>query len=116
RMRAGRRKGARHRGSYRSACRGARAAWGGARVADGQRPDRGLGDRARRARHARAQGRPRRVEAVRGGRVTEALDIRYAKRDGVAIAYATMGGGTRDLVLVPEYFSNLVYDHTDSRL
>jgi len=43
-------------------------------------------------------------------------DIRYARRDGVAIAYATMGEGMRDLVLVPEYFSNLVYDHSDLRL
>jgi class 3 adenylate cyclase len=48
--------------------------------------------------------------------MSEPLDIRYAKRDGVAIAYATMGEGARDLVLAPEYFSNLVYDHTDLRL
>jgi class 3 adenylate cyclase len=46
----------------------------------------------------------------------EPLDIRYAKRDGVAIAYATMGNGNRDLVLVPEYFSNLVHDQSLRRL
>jgi class 3 adenylate cyclase len=45
--------------------------------------------------------------------MSEPLDIKYAKRDGVAIAYATMGEGTRDLVLVPEYFSNLVYDQSE---
>jgi len=56
------------------------------------------------------------MDPLRGGSVTEALDIRYARRDGVAIAYATMGTGGRDLVLVPEYFSNLVYDHTEPRL
>lgn len=45
--------------------------------------------------------------------MSEALDICYAKREGVAIAYATMGDGSRDLVVVPEYFSNLVYDQTE---
>ncbi len=44
------------------------------------------------------------------------LDIRYAKRDRVAIAYATMGDGDRDLVVVPEYFSNLVHDQSLRRL
>jgi class 3 adenylate cyclase len=48
--------------------------------------------------------------------MSEPLDIRYARRDGVAIAYATMGEGARDLVVVPEYFSNLVYDQAEPGL
>jgi class 3 adenylate cyclase len=36
-------------------------------------------------------------------------DIRYARNDGVAIAYQVVGEGERDLVLVPGFVSNLVY-------
>jgi class 3 adenylate cyclase len=38
------------------------------------------------------------------------LDIRYARSGGVAIAYHVVGGGDKDLVYVPDYMSNLVYD------
>jgi class 3 adenylate cyclase len=37
------------------------------------------------------------------------LDIRYARSGGLAIAYQVLGQGDRDLVLVPDYVSNLVY-------
>src|SRR6266536_2967687 len=37
-------------------------------------------------------------------------DVRYARNDGVAIAYHVVGDGERDLVLVPDYVSNLVFD------
>ena len=36
-------------------------------------------------------------------------DIRYARNDGVAIAYHVMGESDRDLVLVPDFVSNRVY-------
>jgi class 3 adenylate cyclase/pimeloyl-ACP methyl ester carboxylesterase len=36
-------------------------------------------------------------------------DIRYARNGDVAIAYQLVGEGERDLVLVPDYASNLVY-------
>jgi class 3 adenylate cyclase len=36
-------------------------------------------------------------------------DIRYARNGDVAIAYQVVGTGERDLVLVPDYMSNLVY-------
>jgi class 3 adenylate cyclase len=36
-------------------------------------------------------------------------DIRYARNDGVAIAYQVVGDAERDLVLVPDFVSNLVY-------
>jgi pimeloyl-ACP methyl ester carboxylesterase len=42
------------------------------------------------------------------------LDIHYARRGGVAIAYQVVGDGDTDLVYVPDYVSNLVYDW-DSR-
>jgi class 3 adenylate cyclase len=38
-----------------------------------------------------------------------ALDIQYARSGGLAIAYQVLGDGDRDLVLVPDYVSNLVY-------
>ena len=38
------------------------------------------------------------------------LDIRYARNGGVAIAYYVVGKGEVDLVYVPDYMSNLVYD------
>jgi class 3 adenylate cyclase len=38
------------------------------------------------------------------------LDIRYARSGGVAIAYQVVGDGETDLVYVPDYMSNLVYD------
>jgi class 3 adenylate cyclase len=38
-----------------------------------------------------------------------ALDIRYARNGGVAIAYQIVGDGPTDLVYVPDYVSNLVY-------
>jgi class 3 adenylate cyclase/pimeloyl-ACP methyl ester carboxylesterase len=37
------------------------------------------------------------------------IDIRYAKNGGTAIAYQVVGDGPTDLVLVPDYISNLVY-------
>jgi class 3 adenylate cyclase/pimeloyl-ACP methyl ester carboxylesterase len=36
-------------------------------------------------------------------------DIRYARNDDVAIAYHVVGDGERDLVIVPDFMSNLVY-------
>jgi class 3 adenylate cyclase len=36
-------------------------------------------------------------------------DIRYARNGDVAIAYQVVGSGGRDLVLVPDFMSNLVY-------
>jgi pimeloyl-ACP methyl ester carboxylesterase len=36
-------------------------------------------------------------------------EIRYVRSGGVAIAYQVVGEGERDLVLVPDYCSNLVY-------
>jgi class 3 adenylate cyclase/pimeloyl-ACP methyl ester carboxylesterase len=38
-----------------------------------------------------------------------ALDIRYARNGGVAIAYQVVGEGGVDLVYVPDYMSNLVF-------
>ena len=37
-------------------------------------------------------------------------DIRYARSGGTAIAYHVVGDGSTDLVFVPDYVSNLVYD------
>ncbi|MDP9306811.1 MAG: adenylate/guanylate cyclase domain-containing protein, partial [Actinomycetota bacterium] len=37
-------------------------------------------------------------------------DIQYARSGGVAIAYKVIGDGDVDLVYVPDYVSNLVYD------
>jgi class 3 adenylate cyclase/pimeloyl-ACP methyl ester carboxylesterase len=39
-----------------------------------------------------------------------ALDVRYARNDGVAIAYHVVGDAEVDLVFVPDFLSNLVYD------
>jgi class 3 adenylate cyclase len=39
-----------------------------------------------------------------------ALDIRYARSGGVAIAYQVVGEGDTDLVYVPDYVSNLVFN------
>jgi class 3 adenylate cyclase/pimeloyl-ACP methyl ester carboxylesterase len=39
-----------------------------------------------------------------------ALDIRYARSGGVAIAYQVVGDGDTDLVYVPDYISNLVFN------
>lgn len=39
-----------------------------------------------------------------------ALDIRYARSGGVAIAYQVVGDGDTDLVYVPDYVSNLVFN------
>jgi pimeloyl-ACP methyl ester carboxylesterase len=39
-----------------------------------------------------------------------ALDIRYARSGGVAIAYQIVGEGDSDLVYVPDYVSNLVFN------
>jgi class 3 adenylate cyclase len=36
------------------------------------------------------------------------LDIRYARSGGVSIAYQVVGDANRDLVFVPDFFSNLV--------
>jgi class 3 adenylate cyclase/pimeloyl-ACP methyl ester carboxylesterase len=36
------------------------------------------------------------------------LDIRYARNGGVSIAYQVVGDAERDLVFVPDFFSNLV--------
>jgi class 3 adenylate cyclase len=38
-----------------------------------------------------------------------ALDVRYAKSGGAAIAYQVVGDGPTDLVYVPDFVSNLVY-------
>ena len=40
----------------------------------------------------------------------EALDIRYVRNGDVSIAYHVVGDAPTDLVLVPDFFSNLVYD------
>jgi class 3 adenylate cyclase/pimeloyl-ACP methyl ester carboxylesterase len=37
-------------------------------------------------------------------------DIRYARSGSVAIAYKVLGDGETDLVYIPDYLSNLVYD------
>jgi class 3 adenylate cyclase len=37
-------------------------------------------------------------------------EIRYARNGGIAIAYMVVGEGDVDLVYVPDYMSNLVYD------
>jgi class 3 adenylate cyclase/pimeloyl-ACP methyl ester carboxylesterase len=37
-------------------------------------------------------------------------DIRYARNGGVAVAYQVVGEGGSDLVYVPDYMSNLVYE------
>jgi hypothetical protein len=39
-----------------------------------------------------------------------ASDIQYVRSGGVAIAYKVVGEGEADLVYVPDYVSNLVYD------
>jgi class 3 adenylate cyclase len=39
-----------------------------------------------------------------------ALDVQYARSGGVAIAYHVVGDSDTDLVYVPDYVSNLVYD------
>ena len=36
------------------------------------------------------------------------LDIRYVRNGGVSIAYQVVGDAKRDLVFVPDFFSNLV--------
>ncbi|HZT45243.1 MAG TPA: adenylate/guanylate cyclase domain-containing protein [Gaiellaceae bacterium] len=36
-------------------------------------------------------------------------DIRYARNDGVAIAYQVVGAADRDLILVPDFVSNCVF-------
>jgi pimeloyl-ACP methyl ester carboxylesterase len=36
-------------------------------------------------------------------------EIRYVRNDDVAIAYQVVGDGDRDLILVPDFISNLVY-------
>jgi class 3 adenylate cyclase len=48
------------------------------------------------------------VAAVVEDRGVEA-DIRYARNGGVAIAYQVVGDGAVDLVLVPDWMSNLVF-------
>jgi class 3 adenylate cyclase/pimeloyl-ACP methyl ester carboxylesterase len=40
----------------------------------------------------------------------EELDIRYARSGGVAIAHLVVGDGDTDLVYVPDFMSNLVYN------
>ena len=40
----------------------------------------------------------------------EALDIRYVRNGDVSIAYHVVGDAPTDLVLVPDFFSNLVFD------
>jgi class 3 adenylate cyclase/pimeloyl-ACP methyl ester carboxylesterase len=42
----------------------------------------------------------------------EELDIQYARSGGVAIAYLVIGNGDRDLVFVPDFMANLVYNWT----
>ena len=42
-------------------------------------------------------------------------DIRYARNGGVAIAYRVVGESDTDLVYVPAYMSNLVYDWESPR-
>ena len=43
-------------------------------------------------------------------RTPDALDVRYATSAGASIAYHVVGDGDVDLVYVPDYVSNLVYD------
>lgn len=43
-------------------------------------------------------------------RGVDELDIRYARSGGIAIAYQVVGDGETDLVYVPDYMSNLVYN------
>jgi class 3 adenylate cyclase len=45
-----------------------------------------------------------------------ALDIRYARSGGVAIAYQVVGDGETDLLFVPDWVSNLVYSWESPRL
>jgi len=52
------------------------------------------------------------VRNLREDRAVEALDIRYARSGGVAIAYQIVGDGDTDLVYVPDYMSNLVFNWT----
>lgn len=40
-------------------------------------------------------------------------EIEYARNGGIAIAYRVVGSGGQDLVYVPDYVSNLVYDWED---
>ena len=40
----------------------------------------------------------------------EALDIQYVRNGDVSIAYHVVGDAPTDLVLVPDFFSNLVFD------
>src|SRR5919205_1666626 len=42
------------------------------------------------------------------------LDIHYARSGRGAIAYQVVGDGDTDLVYVPDYMSNLVYDWESS--
>jgi class 3 adenylate cyclase len=49
------------------------------------------------------------AEGVKDNRAVD-TEIQYARSGGVAIAYQVVGGGDVDLVYVPDYFSNLVYD------
>jgi class 3 adenylate cyclase/pimeloyl-ACP methyl ester carboxylesterase len=44
-----------------------------------------------------------------------ALDIQYVRNGDVSIAYHVVGDGPTDLVLVPDFFSNLVYDWESKR-
>ena len=83
-----------------------------------QGPRRGLGHRLRRSRRARAEGRARRVAALRRRRRVamghslhmEIPDVQYARSGDVSIAYQVVGDGPNNLVLMPDFFSNLVYD------
>jgi class 3 adenylate cyclase len=45
-----------------------------------------------------------------------ALEIRYARSGGVAIAYQVVGDGETDLVFVPDWVSNLVYGWESPRI
>ena len=49
------------------------------------------------------------AEGVKDNRAVD-TQIQYVRSGGVAIAYQVVGGGDVDLVYVPDYFSNLVYD------
>src|SRR5262245_3255740 len=76
----------------------------------------------RRAREDAREGARRRTHACEGVAAFVAaardlredqivgLDIRYARSGGVAIASQIVGDGDTDLVYVPDYMSNLVYD------
>ena len=69
-----------------------------------QGPRRGLGDRVRGSRHARAEGRAGRVEALcRRARP----ETRYAKSGDLNIAYQVVGDGPLDLIYVPGWISNV---------